>query len=252
MKDLEEKIIESYDAIQKINDKAKAGKFKTTEDYKKAILKYTSAKAVFVINPTYFGAITDLKEIVRELYKKSDRIVISTNGFYTEKIVDLCKEFKYCNISSDLLTEKAELLEDGFLKEKLQDITLINDAYDALVKQSYFDDIDSVNMLSEFALNNNVFKGKTVFIDGFRSFLKQEADCFDVMISQADDVYVSLCTDENAGKYTPFYYIKEFETRLRAIANKCSVGVNEIYCSQTADSFSSDIFMLEKNIFQKN
>lgn len=36
---------------------------------------------------------TDLKEIVRELYKKSDRIVISTNGFYTDRIIDLCKEF---------------------------------------------------------------------------------------------------------------------------------------------------------------
>ena len=36
---------------------------------------------------------TDLKEVVRELYKKSDRIVISTNGFFTDRIVDLCKEF---------------------------------------------------------------------------------------------------------------------------------------------------------------
>lgn len=36
---------------------------------------------------------TDLKDIVRELYKKSDRIVISTNGFFTERIIDLCKEF---------------------------------------------------------------------------------------------------------------------------------------------------------------
>ena len=37
---------------------------------------------------------TDLKDIVRELYKKSDRIVISTNGFFTDRIVDLCKEFR--------------------------------------------------------------------------------------------------------------------------------------------------------------
>jgi len=36
---------------------------------------------------------TDIKDIVRELYKKSDRIVISTNGFFTDRIVDLCKEF---------------------------------------------------------------------------------------------------------------------------------------------------------------
>ena len=36
---LEEKVTESYNAIQKVLDKAKAGKFKTTEDYNKAIDK---------------------------------------------------------------------------------------------------------------------------------------------------------------------------------------------------------------------
>lgn len=41
---------------------------------------------------------TDLKDIVRELYKKSDRIVISTNGFFTDRIIDLCKEFPQIGI----------------------------------------------------------------------------------------------------------------------------------------------------------
>lgn len=41
---------------------------------------------------------TDLKDIVRELYKKSDRIVISTNGFFTNRIVELCKEFPQIGI----------------------------------------------------------------------------------------------------------------------------------------------------------
>ena len=36
---------------------------------------------------------TDLKDIVRELKTKSDRIVISTNGFFTDRILDLCREF---------------------------------------------------------------------------------------------------------------------------------------------------------------
>ena len=35
----------------------------------------------------------DLPEIVRELRKKSDRIVISTNGFFTDRIIGLCREF---------------------------------------------------------------------------------------------------------------------------------------------------------------
>ena len=41
---------------------------------------------------------TDLKEIVYELYKKSDRIVISTNGFFTDRIVELCKAFPQVGI----------------------------------------------------------------------------------------------------------------------------------------------------------
>lgn len=35
----------------------------------------------------------DLAEIVEELYKKSDRIVISTNGYFTDRIIELCKRF---------------------------------------------------------------------------------------------------------------------------------------------------------------
>jgi len=41
---------------------------------------------------------TDLKDIVRELYRKSDRIVISTNGYYTDRILELAKEFPQVGI----------------------------------------------------------------------------------------------------------------------------------------------------------
>lgn len=40
----------------------------------------------------------DLKDIVRELYKKSDRIVISTNGYFTDRIIELAKEFPQIGI----------------------------------------------------------------------------------------------------------------------------------------------------------
>ena len=35
----------------------------------------------------------DLSDIVRELQGKSDRIVISTNGFFADRILELCREF---------------------------------------------------------------------------------------------------------------------------------------------------------------
>ena len=35
----------------------------------------------------------DLEDIIRELYKKTDRVVVSTNGFFTDRILDMCEKF---------------------------------------------------------------------------------------------------------------------------------------------------------------
>ena len=63
----------------------------------------------------------DLKDIVRELYKKSDRIVISTNGFFTDRIIKLCEEFPNVGIRISIegledTNNKIRGLDDGFNK----------------------------------------------------------------------------------------------------------------------------------------
>ena len=63
----------------------------------------------------------DLAEIVRELYKKSDRIVISTNGFFTDRIIKLCEEFPNVGIRISIegleeTNNKIRGLDDGFNK----------------------------------------------------------------------------------------------------------------------------------------
>lgn len=60
-----------------------------------------SLETIKKLPPMYFTNITggepfireDLRDVVAELRKKSDRIVISTNGFFTDRIIALCKEF---------------------------------------------------------------------------------------------------------------------------------------------------------------
>ena len=63
----------------------------------------------------------DLPDIVRELYKKSDRIVISTNGFFTDRIIKLCEEFPNVGIRISIegleeTNNKIRGLNDGFNK----------------------------------------------------------------------------------------------------------------------------------------
>ena len=97
--------------------------------YKKPSLpeEEISLDTIKKLPPMYFTNITggepfirtDLKAIVRELYKKSDRIVISTNGFFTDRILDLCKEFPQIGIRISIegleeTNNKIRGLEDGF------------------------------------------------------------------------------------------------------------------------------------------
>lgn len=61
----------------------------------------------------------DLPDIVRELYKKSDRIVISTNGFFTDRIIKLCEEFPNIGIRISIegleeTNNEIRGLEDGY------------------------------------------------------------------------------------------------------------------------------------------
>lgn len=86
-----------------------------------------SIETIRKLPPMYFTNITggepfirtDLKDIVRELDKISDRIVISTNGFFTDRILDLCKEFPNVGIRISIegleqTNNEIRGLQDGF------------------------------------------------------------------------------------------------------------------------------------------
>lgn len=89
--------------------------------------KEISIETIKKLPEMYFTNITggepfirdDLKDIVRELLKKSDRIVISTNGFFTDRIVELCKEFPQVGIRISIeglekTNNEIRGLDDGF------------------------------------------------------------------------------------------------------------------------------------------
>ena len=48
----------------------------SVEEYINAMHKYPSAKAIFVINPTYFGAVNDLKCLVEEAHKRGIAVLV--------------------------------------------------------------------------------------------------------------------------------------------------------------------------------
>ena len=117
--------------------------------------------------PMYFTNITggepfirtDLKDIVRELYKKSDRIVISTNGFFTDRIIDLCKEFPQIGIRISIegleeTNNKIRGLQDGFNRgydtlKKLVDMGMADVGFGMTVQDANAKDLVPLYHLSD-------------------------------------------------------------------------------------------------------
>lgn len=48
----------------------------TVDEYINAMHRYPSAKAIFVINPTYFGAVNDLKRLVKEAHARGISVLV--------------------------------------------------------------------------------------------------------------------------------------------------------------------------------
>ena len=61
----------------------------------------------------------DLEDVIRELYTKTDRVVISTNGFFTDRIISLCTKFPRLGIRISIegleqTNNEIRGLQDGF------------------------------------------------------------------------------------------------------------------------------------------
>ncbi len=124
-------------------------------------------EAIRKLPPMYFTNITggepflreDLKNIVRELYRKSDRIVISTNGFFTDRILDLAKEFPQVGIRISIegleqTNNEIRGLPDGFNRgcstlKKLREMGMKDVGFGMTVQDRNADDLLPLYKLSE-------------------------------------------------------------------------------------------------------
>ncbi len=174
-------------------------------------------------------------------------------GTLLSMLVDFNKELKFCRVGYGELTSAVGKVENLLFKQKINELVLINEAYDALLAQSYFDDSEALELYCRLAAHEHLFAGKKVYIDGFRAFSKQELECLRIALCEADDVYITLCTAaERARTGSAFEFIKDFEIQLRSVAAACGVSVDEIYLEQNSAAFSGNIAVLEKSLYSRN
>ncbi|QNK41118.1 PD-(D/E)XK nuclease family protein [Caproicibacter fermentans] len=110
-------------------------------------------------------------------------------------LLSACAEFKMCAVTPRDLSAAAERMRDGTLKRKISELSLIFSAYDALVSQSFVDPLDDLTRLKNALSEHSYFSDYTVMVDSFQSFTVQEYDVLSLILRQAKEVCVALCTD---------------------------------------------------------
>ena len=147
----------------------------------------------------------------------------------TNELLKLSAEFKRCMLSPAALHTLALSLPDSFLKQKLTEISLVLEAYDALVAARFTDDTDSLTRLYAYLADTPYFAGRSVCVDAFSGFTVQEYGVLERVLMQAKDVYVTLCTDSlyTSGSFDPsaFAYLRRTADKLMHAARRHDVHI---------------------------
>ena len=169
------------------------------------------------------------------------------------EMLKISDEFKKFAVTPAMLDETSHKLPQGMLRKKLGDLSLVISAFDALVAQRFSDSRDDLTLLADKLLDDKFFSGVTVVIDGFKGFTKQEFDVISRILSQSEDVYITLCLDEIfAGEYdiSPFASVRETARTLMNIAKKNSVSVSQVRVPEYSGRYvSACIEALESQLY---
>ena len=140
---------------------------------------------------------------------------------------------QYCLTPADL-ANAAEQLSGESLRKKTAELSLIFEAYDALVSHRFSDKSDNINTLTQLLKEQSLLSDTLVFVDGFRGFTEQQFVCLQQIMKQSPCVTVLLCTEQNTEVDGPFAHAQRARRRLRALCDKAGVPVREEYIEDKA------------------
>lgn len=150
---------------------------------------------------------------------------------FVNTLSTLITELKRYNVRPESFDEVLkELDEDNYLSHKLREIKLVYSEFDNMLASRYRDTDDELTLLSGKLESTDMYKKAEIWIDGFAGFTPQEVDVISKLIQQAENVYITMCTDilfddGKAGVTDVFAAVKKSCKRFVSIAENYGVAV---------------------------
>jgi len=149
---------------------------------------------------------------------------VETRPEFLTGLIDAVDEFKRCCISAeDLMAASRET--EGSLAQKLEELSLLLEAYDALCSQGKRDPRDQETLLLEQMELGDYAKNHVFYIDGFPDFTMQHLAILEHIIRESSDVTVSLNCDRVDSPLLAFEKAGNTASRVLRIARDAGVEV---------------------------
>lgn len=166
-------------------------------------------------------------------------------------LLHLLSELKQASISEFDLHNVYNSTDNSMLKSKISELGIIFNTYNAYLSQSYLDNEDCLEKLYNRVIDTQYFKGYDIIIDSFQHFTGQQYKIIEQMIKQADDVYITFCTDSiNPSEDSIFHPLSKPISRFIRFAKENGVTVAAPLKLTEAHRFTrEDMAALERNLF---
>ena len=174
------------------------------------------------------GRLVAMASATRQLYSKLKAYAaVETRPDFLNSLLDAVDEFKRCCISAADLHAAAEKSQGSFA-QKLEELSLILEAYDSLCARGKRDPRDQMTWLLEQLEACDFAKEHTFYIDGFPDFTRQHTAIIGHLITTCPNVVISLTCDDINTDMQAFEKAAATASELYGLAKQAGVPVEII------------------------
>ncbi len=172
---------------------------------------------------------------------------VETKPEFLSDLVATVDEFKQCCVTSADLV-KAASMTTGSLAQKLEELALILDTYDAICLHGKRDPADQMNWLLEQMEDSTYAEDRVFYVDGFPDFTEQHRRILEYIIRCSPSVTVSLNCDKPGIDKMAFDNVGLTAKQLQRFAEDNGIPYEIVYI----DSEESAAGVICDKLFQGN
>ncbi|MBQ7344535.1 MAG: PD-(D/E)XK nuclease family protein [Oscillospiraceae bacterium] len=194
------------------------------------------------------GRMVAMAAAARQLHSKLKAYAaVETKPEFLIQLVDAVDEFKRCCITAgDLMAASAR--SEGVLAQKLEELSLVMEAYEALCALGKRDPRDQMQWVLEQLEDSDFAQSRVFYIDGFPDLTRQNMAIVEHLIRQSEQVTVSLNCDSIGSKRYAFEKAGQTAMELVLCAKRANVSVKITVVEQRP----SPLTVVREKLFQGN